>query len=175
MPRIPTAAILLTVACAILAAPCVGGESPAPGDPAPPLSADTLRRTHVDLEDLQGKIVLLQFWASWCATCVDEMPELRALYEAHAEDGFEIVGVSLDENPRDARRTIAEFGLPWPQICDGLGKQSPVARSYDVKGTPRYVLIDRDGLVSAPFVRPSELPAAVRALLESGLESPTTP
>ena len=138
-----------------------------PGNPAPTLSETTLRRTTVDLEDLRGKVVLLQFWASWCETCIDGMPGLTALYDEYGGDDFEIVGVSLDEDPRAARRAIAEFGLSWPQICDELGKESPLARSYSVSGTPRYILIDRQGLVSAAYVRPSELETKVRALLES--------
>ena len=143
-----------------------GGEIE-PGNPAPALSATTLRRATVDLEDLRGKVVLLQFWASWCETCIDGMPGLTSLYDEFGGDDFEIVGVSLDEDPRAARRAIAEFGLSWPQICDELGKESPLARSYAVSGTPRYILIDRQGLVSAAYVRPSELETKVRALLES--------
>jgi len=151
----------------MLVASWSAGEEIGPGDPAPPLSATTLRRTAVDLEDLRGKVVLLQFWASWCKSCVDGMPELSALYDEHGGENFEIVGISLDEDARAARRVIAEFGLAWPQICDRLGKESPLARSYAVRGTPRFVLIDRQGRVSAAYVRPSELETKVRALLGS--------
>ncbi len=136
------------------------------GFPAPALSAETLRRTRVDLEDLRGKVVLLQFWASWCESCIDAMPGLTALYDELGGTDFEIVGISLDEDSKAARRAVAEFGLSWPQICDGLGKASPLARSYGVRGTPRFVLIDREGRVRQAYVRPGELDATVRALLE---------
>lgn len=151
----------------VFAASWTAGEKIETGELAPNLSATTLRRTTVDLEALRGKIVLLQFWASWCESCIDGMPDLALLYDEHGGDDFEIVGISLDEDPRAARRAIAEFGLSWPQICDALGKESPLARSYGVAGTPRYVLIDRQGLVHAAYVRPSELEAKLRALLES--------
>ena len=137
------------------------------GDAAVPFVAETLRRQTIDLEDHRGKVVLLQFWASWCSGCVEGLPDLRALYEKHSRNGFEIVGISLDEDPRAARRTLAEFGVSWPQVCDGKGHDGDIATRYGVRGTPRFVLIGRDGRIQAPYVRPSELDHAVSALLES--------
>lgn len=163
---LPARVFLASLLCAFASTWSTGAEI-RPGNPAPAVSATTLRRTAVDLEDLRGKVVLLQFWASWCESCIDGMPDLVTLYAEHGGDDFEIVGVSLDEDPRAARRAIAEFGLSWPQICDELGKESPLARSYGVLGTPRFVLIDRRGLIHTSYVRPSELETKVRELLES--------
>ena len=166
MPRFP-ALVPIGVLLVGSLLPTAAAKPPEAGDEAIPFVAETLRRTTVDSDDLRGKVVVLQFWASWCASCIDGMPALYALYDEHSGDDFEIVGISLDEDPRAARRVIAEFGLSWPQICDGQGKNTELASSYEVSGTPRFVLVGRDGRVHAPYVRPSELESAVSALLDS--------
>ena len=153
----------------VLLATSAGAASrpPAAGDEAIPFVAETLRRQVVDSDELLGKVVVLQFWASWCASCVEGMPDLRDLHDGLSGEEFEIVGISLDEDPRAARRVISEFGLTWPQVCDGKGKNGDLALSYAVRGTPRFVVIGRDGRVHAPSVRPSELESVVSSLLDS--------
>ena len=149
----------LLVAAALIVSPVRAAT------PAPTFAATTLHHGELALEDLHGKVVLLEFWASWCSSCIEGLPAVKALYEEHSGEGFEIVGISLDEDPKALRRAVAEHELPWPQICDGKGKESPLAKSFHVRGTPRYVLIDREGLVAAEYVKPSELEHTVRELL----------
>jgi peroxiredoxin len=138
---------------------------PASAEEAPLFSAMTLKHGELSLADLEGKVVLLQFWASWCASCIANIPDLKAIYEEQAAHGFEIVGISLDETVKDARRAVAEHGISWPQICDGQGKESPPARLYGVLGTPRYILIDRKGGLAARYVRAGELEERLLELL----------
>jgi len=135
-------------------------------DAAPGFSTATLKHGELSLSDLRGKVVLLQFWASWCGTCVEKLPELKRLRANYSEQGFEIVGISIDQEIKAARRTVAEHRLDWPQICDGRGKDSPLAREYEVRGTPRYVLIDRDGLVVREHVRSEDLERELLQILE---------
>ena len=138
---------------------------PAGAGEAPGFTAETLRHESLSIDDYRGKVVLLQFWASWCKSCIASIASLQSLYEKHGDRGFEIIGISLDEAIEDARRAVAEQGMSWPQVCDGRGKDSPVARRYDVKGTPHYVLIDRDGAVAAPYVRAGEIEQRLTPLL----------
>lgn len=162
----------LTVVAMVTAMAVHADDGPGARPPAPSFSATTLHHGDLALEDLGGRVVLLEFWASWCTGCIEGLPQLRALYERHAGAGFEIVGISLDEDLRAWRRAVARHEIPWPQTCDGMGKQSPLARSFDVRGTPRFVLIDRQGRVAADYVRPSELERAVRELLTAESTTP---
>lgn len=155
--RIPLLLLLLSL-------PLAAADRPGVGDPAPPLSGPTLQRGTVDLADLRGRVVLLQFWASYCRTCTDNVPKLAELRATYGDD-LEIVGVSLDAVPGEARKAVAEHGIEWPVLFDGKGTRSPWARAYGVRGTPRYVLIDREGNVADPMVKPSELERALRAEL----------
>jgi thiol-disulfide isomerase/thioredoxin len=157
--------LLLIVAAMLLGGPISAEEMPHARPEAAPISGTSFEHGELSLTDLRGKVVLLQFWASWCPTCLKGLPGIERLYEQHADQGFEIVGISLDEEAKDARRAIAEFNLSWPQLCDGLGKASPLAKGYDVRGTPRYILIDREGRIAAAYVKPSELEQRVRELL----------
>jgi peroxiredoxin len=160
--------LLLLVATTAGAAAERDDEAPLPATRplAADFSAESLEHREIALSALRGKVVLLQYWASWCPTCVAEFPALRRLHAEHAEAGLEIVGISLDEEIKDARRAVARHEMHWPQICDGLGKDSPLATRYDVRGTPRYVLIDRQGRVAAAYLKPSELERRVREIME---------
>jgi len=146
-------------------APISVAAGPTAGRLAPPIEGETLRHVPFSLATERGNVVLLQFWASWCVSCIDALPDLQTLRAEHAEQGFEIVGISLDEDLRDARRAIAEHRVDWPQFCDGKGGDSPLAQRYGVTGTPRYFLIDRDGRLAPNPVARRDLAARVAALL----------
>ncbi len=163
--RLESSTLSLALTLLLLVLPAMPDQATEPRRPAPVFAGATLGHGELASGDLLGKVVLLEFWASWCVSCIDGLPEVKALYAAHAGEGFEIVGISLDEEPRAARRAVAEHELPWPQICDGQGKQSPLALSYDVRGTPRFVLIDPQGRVAAEYVKPSQLEHKILELL----------
>ncbi len=154
----------LTILAALLT-PAAIAEAPELGAPAPPIVAETLKHRPLELAGLEGKVVLLQFWASWCHACVAKLPDLKRLYEQHATDGLEIVGISVDEEIKAARRAVAEQQLGWPQICDRKGLASPLAESYGVDGTPRYFVIDREGRLAARTLNMKELERKVVELL----------
>ncbi|NDC54637.1 MAG: TlpA family protein disulfide reductase [Planctomycetia bacterium] len=103
-----------------------------------------------DQRSLAGKVVLVDFWATWCGPCVAEIPNVLEQYEKYHDQGFEVVGVSLDED-RDALETfVAERKIPWPILYEkpaGEGWRHPLATYYGISGIPTVILIGRDGKV----------------------------
>ncbi len=115
-----------------------------------------------DLEQMKGQVVLIDFWATWCGPCVQELPYLKTAYGRHHSEGFEIIGVSLDDGGRSAFRTFLERqDINWPQIHEGLGFDSSIARAFGVSSIPRSLLLDRDGVVLARNLRGPRLVKAV--------------
>jgi thiol-disulfide isomerase/thioredoxin len=103
-----------------------------------------------DQKSLAGKVVLVDFWATWCGPCVAEMPNIRAQYEKYHAQGFEVVGISLDEDVDALKAFVAENKLPWPILFEksgGAGWQHPMATRYGISGIPQLILIGRDGNV----------------------------
>jgi len=103
-----------------------------------------------DQKALAGKVVLVDFWATWCGPCVAEMPNILAQYEKYHAKGFEVVGVSLDEDRAALEAFVAEKKLPWPILFEqsgGDGWRHPMATKYGISGIPQLILIGRDGNV----------------------------
>lgn len=160
-----------------------GGEGPrrAPhvGEVVPDYSATEMRTAReVSLEDLRGKVVLLNIWATWCPPCREEIPVLQALHEEHAAGGLEVVGVSIDAAGEAAavERFAQQFGVTYPVWLDPQERVSSVFRTT---GVPTTVLIDRDGEMLWRHLGPvrGDEPELVRLLdetLASGGE-PVTP
>ena len=131
------------------------------------ISGPTLDGESFDVEQWRGKVVLVDFWATWCVTCIQEMPAMKALYEKHHATGFEIVGVNLDDNVGRAGAYVATQQLPWPQLVSDKGQESEIAVRYGVYTLPTTFLIGRDGKVVAVDLFGRELEEAVGTLLES--------
>ncbi len=116
------------------------------GKSAPDFTAQTLDGKPVTLSALRGKPVLLDFWATWCSPCVEQMPALAALYREAKEQGLVLIGVDEDETPEKALAFVREKQYSWPNIYDH--KDGAVKARYDVFGIPTLVLIDKDGTVA---------------------------
>ncbi|MCL2561100.1 MAG: TlpA family protein disulfide reductase [Rikenellaceae bacterium] len=123
---------------------------------------------HIKLSSLRGKYVLIDFWASWCGPCLREVPNLKAIHDDFHAKGFEIYGVSLDEeHQRDAwLQKIADYHMDWPQVSSLQGWTCPTAQRYAVTGIPKLLLLDREGRIIADGLRGEALREKVASLFE---------
>lgn len=111
---------------------------------APAFSVTTLDESRLTLEELRGKVVLLDFWATWCGPCVKATPGLTRLYTKYKDRPFVIVGVSLDTEQSPWRKYIKDHAMEWPQYFD---RNYAITRLFRVRPIPTYVLIDHEGIV----------------------------
>jgi len=118
------------------------------GKTAPALEGQDLEGKPVDLTQYKGKVVLIDFWATWCQPCIMSMPELIETYKTNNKSGFEIIGISLDQDKDALNRYLSSQKLPWRTIFDGKAWYTPSARKYDVTGIPATFLLDRDGKIA---------------------------
>ncbi len=119
------------------AAPVVVGEGAAPGFSL----LDTQGKT-VALADFKGKVVFIDFWATWCPPCRISMPEVEKLSAYFQGKAVQVLGLNLDENAESARRFVAKKGIPYPVLLAG---GTDIANAYGVNGIPHFALIDRQG------------------------------
>lgn len=131
------------------------------GKKAPEITMSKADGTPFSLSALKGKLVLIDFWATWCAPCVGEQPELKKLYETYTEqvknNKFEILGVSLDKNKESWQKAIDRFNINWIQISDLKFWKSPVAKAYEIDELPFNVIIDGEGTIIAKNLHEKEL------------------
>ncbi len=117
------------------------------------------------LSSLKGKYVLIDFWASWCAPCRRENPNVVKMYEKYKDKGFEIFGVSLDKDRKRWEAAIEADGLTWPQVSDLAGWESAAAKKYGVTSIPHTVLLDKEGNIIATKLRGPSLEKKLAELL----------
>ena len=121
--------------------------------------------TEVDLAKMRGKVVLIDFWATWCGPCVAELPNVIKAYDALHAKGFEIVGISLDQDKGKLEGFVKENGMKWPQYFDGKGWQNEISTRFEIDSIPAMWLVGKDGLVISTDTR-GGLEAAVEAALK---------
>ena len=147
------------------------------GKPAPDFSTTDLDGKPISLQQYRGKVILLDFWAVWNGFCIGDMLNLKKIYDTYKDQGFDIIGVSLDTDETKLRNYLQENGIPWRQIYSGLERQSPLAQQYDVRSIPARWLIDREGKLIAhetrhklisPRGREADLEQLVASAIENG-------
>lgn len=122
------------------------------GQPAPPFQLPSLEEPQVEvsLETFKGKTVLLEFWATWCPYCVEELPGVERAWERYKDRNFEILSLSMDRKPSDvAPFRKAKFAMPWKHAFLPGAKLNPMTIAYGAVGIPHYVLVGPDGRILA--------------------------
>lgn len=115
------------------------------GKLVPDFSAKDLEGNPISLKAYRGKVVLLDFWAVWCQPCIAEMPNLKKVYDTYKDVGFDIIGISLDNDETQLRDYLKANNISWRQVFSGQGWMSPIARQYGIQAIPAPWLIDREG------------------------------
>ncbi|MDA1051244.1 MAG: thioredoxin-like domain-containing protein [Planctomycetota bacterium] len=119
-----------------------------------------------DWKAYRGKVVLIDYWATWCGPCIEELPNVKENYDKYHGKGFEVVGISLDSDRGPLRRFLATHEIPWACLFEeGAGTDHPMANYYGVMQIPTTMLLDRDGKVLSIGVRGSELGRQLAKLL----------
>ena len=139
-----------------------GGGAPASGGPCPAFEVITLDGETISPESLRGQVVLIDFWATWCGPCLRELPHVAAIYDEHHESGFEILGISLDQDLARLDGFLeANPQVAWPQVCDGKAWRGKLVELFGVDSIPRTILLDRRGEILAVGLRGRDLARAV--------------
>lgn len=136
---LPSLVLLAAFSAALPAAAAVTAQSAAPDFTLKSAEGRNLR-----LQEQRGQVVLVNFWASWCGPCKQEMPHLNRIYDKYRASGFTLLAINIDDDARHGAATAAKWGLKFPVLLDA---EKSVTRLYDLGSMPATVLIDRDGRV----------------------------
>jgi peroxiredoxin len=112
-----------------------------------------------------GKVVLLDFWATWCGPCRQELPNMKSVYQKYHDEGFEIIGISLDRTVDRVRQFIEKENMDWVQFCDEAYWDNEISNLYAVRSIPMTYLLDRNGVIRHKNLRGDELEEAVAELI----------
>ena len=140
-------------------------NQPAVGDTME-IAFTALDGTKVDLAAMKDKVVLVDFWATWCGPCVGELPNVKKAFETYHAKGFEIIAISLDQEKDALEAFIKKENMTWPQAFDGKGWGSDIARKFGINSIPATFLIGKDGKVAATNLRGTALEEKLAELLK---------
>jgi thiol-disulfide isomerase/thioredoxin len=121
-----------------------------------------------DMQALRGKVVLVDFWASWCPDCIREMPAVRQTYQKYKDKGFAVVGISLDKDAQALSNFVARKLIPWPQYFDGEAWENELVSKYGVRAIPEMWLINQRGEVVSTDLSVEQLDQRIEQLMSSG-------
>lgn len=136
------------------------------GKPLGELKFTSLKGEQIDISRYKDKVVLVDFWATWCGPCIGELPNVKNTYGNYHDDGFEIIGISLDKDRSRLENFIQKNDVPWPQYFDGKGWDNEIAVRFDIHSIPSTFLLDRQGIVRYVNLRGSALERAVADMIE---------
>lgn len=136
------------------------------GSSAPDFNAQTIQDNTISLSEQKGKVVILEFWATWCGPCLPDIPHLKFLHSKYSEDELQIIGVSLDTNTEKLMNFIAKEEMHWPQIIQDNKYDDEITSKYNVYIIPRSFIIGRDGKIVAKNLREEELEKEIAKLVQ---------
>ncbi len=132
------------------------------------ISFTSLKGEEVDLSKMKGKVVLVDFWATWCGPCVAELPHVKDAYSKFHDKGFEIIGISLDQEKAALEGFIEQRDMPWPQYFDGKGWENELSNQFGIRSIPATFLVGKDGKIVATNLRGNQLEQQLSELLGEG-------
>ena len=135
---------LLAVLALLFGAPASQAAMPKVGTVAPDFALKSSNGKNLKLSEHRGEVVMINFWATWCGPCRQEMPLLNRLHEQYRKAGFTLLGISVDDKPQAAQEMARQLGVGFPVLFDS---EKQVSRRYDVDAMPTTLIIDRDGKV----------------------------
>jgi peroxiredoxin len=140
-------------------------EGLAIGQRFPDFNENDLNGSALSVSGARGTVLLVDFWATWCPSCREEMPNVIATYWKYHASGFDVIGVSLDGDRNSLTSYATTQGLAWPQYFDGQGWNNKLAKRYGVHSIPTNYLLDRNGIILGVGLRGGNLDRAVNAAL----------
>ena len=140
--NIKALSIIVSSAVLIFATHILMASSELIGKQAPDFTLRSNLDENKKLSELRGKVVLINFWASWCGPCQQELPKLSELKDLHDEYDFELLAINIDEEPNKALRLAKKLGLDFPILFD---QEKKVSKAYDIDAMPMTILLDRNG------------------------------
>jgi len=135
------------------------------GQKFPGFSETDVAGNALSVAGCKGKVLLIDFWATWCGPCRQELPNVIAIYQKFHGQGFEVIGVSLDDDKNALNKFTQQMGMPWPQYFDGQGWGNKLAKQYGVESIPMTYLLNRQGIVIGKELRGKSLATAVESAL----------
>ncbi len=152
----------LVLAILILFTSFTGFAQPAVGQKAKEISLTDAKENKLNLSSLEGKVVLLDFWASWCGPCRRAFPDLKNIYSKYQSKGFEIYGISLDRDKNDWKKALKEDQTSWLHVIDPIGS---IVGIWDITYIPNTFLLDKTGKIIAINPSPEQLETWLQKLL----------
>ncbi len=131
----------------------------------PDFAEQDLAGNPLAIANYKGKVVLVDFWATWCVPCVAELPNVLAVYEKYHAKGFEVIGISLDKDKTALTSFIQKKKMPWPQYFDGQGWNNKLAAKYGISSIPATYLLNGGGKILGQDLRGDALDAAIAKAL----------
>jgi len=122
----------------------MASRPPLIGSPSPHFQLKTLKGSSTAIADYRGKVILLNFWATWCKPCMKEMPEIQAAYEEYKDQDFVVLAVNFGEKPKKAALLVKQMGLTFPILLD---RKVELASRHQVVSLPVSFFIDRNGII----------------------------
>ena len=137
------------------------------GDIAPDVTLRTISGKQIRISELRGRVVLIEFWATWCGPCIVEMPRFKKVHEKYsANERFELIGISLDHSERALRRFVEQNDVNWHQVFGDAGGADKAKQAFGVEGVPSSFLIAQDGRIISTDLHGNGLIAAVESALK---------